>query len=447
MKLRSSIICSLIALFSLSQNIAVAQQKYSLSECIDIALKQSLQLKVDNLDLAKTDAQIKQSYSSILPNININSSYQYAPQVQANIIPAETFGGPAGMYTAARLGVAQTKYATAELTQNIFNASAFIGLKSAKILVVGNQLQMRGSREDIVYNVSATYYNIQSLLKQEELTIFMLHNTDTLLTATTSQLNAGLSTQTDVDRLTVSRDNTKANLETIQNNKEKYYNLLKVLMNIPLDQPVSVNGFTDYELTTIPIATSVVDKRTNYLNLVQRKNVAELQYRNIKAGYIPTLSFFANYGLYGYYNDANPLKTINDQYYPTSALGVRLKIPVFDGFNIRYQAQQQKIEIEKIGVQMEQTIQQNEKEVADALTDMKNNLLTYQNQTRNLALAKKVLTDINQQYQSGLVKVSDVINTTNDLQTAQNNYVTALINFRQAEMNLKKAQGILLPNN
>ncbi|HEY8936651.1 MAG TPA: TolC family protein, partial [Cyclobacteriaceae bacterium] len=146
-------VCWLIAM---AQESAKAQQTYSLQQCIETALKQSLQLKADALDLDKTNASISQAYSSLLPSISLNGSYQYAPQVQASIIPAETFGGPAGSYTAARLGVHQTKYATAELNQNLYNASALIGLKAAKILVTGNQLQIRSSQEDLVYNVSAT---------------------------------------------------------------------------------------------------------------------------------------------------------------------------------------------------------------------------------------------------------------------------------------------------
>lgn len=421
------------------------QQLYGLGQCIDIALKNSLQLKADALDLEKTDATIRQAYSALLPNIKLSGSYQYSPQVQTSVIPGETFGGDAGTYIAGRLGVPQTKNISGELTQSLYNPSAVIGLKAAKILVAGNQLQIKSSQEDLVYNVSVTYYNIQSLLKKEEFTGLSLQNTEQLLQSSIQQLNAGLATQTDVDRLTVSRDNTKADLDGIQNSKEKYYNLLKVLMNVPLNQPMGIEAFTDNEVTLIRSDDYDAMKKTNYLQLMQNKRVAELEYKNVKAGYMPTVSLFANYGLYGYNVDANPFKNINGKFYPTSTLGLKFSIPVFDGFSIKYQARQKQVEIRKLNVQAEQTLLQNDKEVADARADISSNLITYQNQKRNLALAQKVMTDINQQYQSGLVKVSDVINTTSDLQTAQNNYVNALINIKQAEISLKKAMGTLLP--
>jgi len=445
MKQRIRMIFAICGLLVITRGTVPAQQAYCLQQCIDLALHQSLQLKADALDLEKTNASIRQAYSALLPTITVNGTYQYSPQVQANVIPAETFGGQPGTYSVARLGVKQTQYATAELTQNLYNPSALIGLKAAKVVVTGNQLQIRSSQEDLVYNVSATYYNIQSLIKKEELTTLSLQNTEALLQSTTEQHKAGLATQTDVERLTVTRDNTKADLESLQNNKEKYYNLLKVLMNLPLEQSVTVDTFNDTDVTIIRESNYDPKQKTNYQQVMYNKRVAELDHRNIKAGYQPTLSLFGSYSLYGYNNAFKPLENINDKYYPASAVGIRLKLTVFDGFNIRYKAKQRQIDINKLDVQAQQTLQQNEKDVADALADIRSNLVTYENQKRNLALAQKVMTDINQQYQSGLVKVSDVINTTSDLHTAQNNYVTAIINLKQAEISLKKAQGTLLP--
>jgi len=426
-------------------SLAQVPQQYTLAQCTEIALKQSLQLKADALDLDRTTASIRQAYSALLPNISASGSYQYSPQVQTSILPASTFGGAEGTYIAGRLGIAQTKSVSAELSQNIYNASATIALKAAKVLLAGNQLQIRSTQEDLIYNVAATYYNIQSLLKQEELSRQTLQNTETLLKSTSEQLQAGIATQTDVDRLTVTRDNSKADLEGLANSTEKYFNLLKVLMNMSLDEAISIDTFTENQFSITAGSDFDAAKKTNYLQLLQNKRIAELEYKNIKAGYMPTVSLFANYGLYGYNVNANPLKNINDKFYPASTIGIKFKISIFDGFNIKYQAQKKQLEIGKFDVQARQILQQNDQDVANAQADIRSNLITYENQKRNLALAQKVLADINQQYQSGLVKVSDVINTTSDLQSAQTKYVTAMINIKQAELNLKQAQGTLLP--
>jgi len=428
---------------------AEAQKSYTLQECIDTALQKSLQLKSDNYDLAKTRAGIGEAYSSLLPSVNASGSYQYYFKLQKQLIPADVFGGAAGKYQAASLSTPQSKSLGVQMNQTLFNASSLIALKAAKVAVNLNELQIRSSKEDLVYNVSATYYNIQSILKQRALVQENLANDEALLGVTSDQLRAGLATQTDVDRLTVQRDNTSANLQNTSNSLEKQYNMLKLLMNVPLESNITViqEDYNDEEALESQRKTDIdLTRKTNYQEVLENKKVADLQRRNIKAGYMPTLSLGANYGLAGYNSNANPFQNLNSTWYPSSYVNLSLSIPIFDGFRKKYQIRQQEIVVRKYDVQAEQTLQQNRKDAADAYADLKSNYFTLQSQKRNLTLAQKVLADINTQYKSGLVKLTDAINSQSELETAQNNYITALINIRQAELNLKKANGALLNN-
>jgi outer membrane protein TolC len=427
----------------------MAQRPYTLRECIDTALQKSLQLKSDNYDLAKTQAGIGQAYSSLLPSVAASGSYQYYFKLQKQLIPSDVFGGPAGKYEATSLSTPQSKSLGVQLNQTLFNASSLIALKAAKVAVGLNELQIRSSKEDLVYNVSATYYNIQSILKQQALVRENLSNDEALLKVTTDQLKAGLATQTDLDRLTVQRDNTGATLQNTSNSLEKQYNLLKLLMNFPLGNDITVvqdEYDEDGALLSQQNKNADLTQKTNYRQVMENKKVADLQRRNIKAGYLPSLSLGANYGITGYNSTANPLKNLNNTWYPSSYVSLSLSIPIFDGFSKKYQIRQQEIAIRKYDVQAEQTLQQNRKDVADAYADLKSNYITLQSQRRNLALAQTVLADINIQYKSGLVKLTDAINSQSELETAQNNYINALINIRQAELNLKKANGTLLNN-
>ena len=427
----------------------LAQRSYTLQECIDTALKKSLQLKSDKYDLAKTQAGIGQAYSSLLPSVNASGSYQYYFKQQEQLIPAAAFGGPAGKYNATSLSTPQNKSLGLQLNQTLFNASSLIALQAAKVAVNINELQIQSTKEDLVYNVSATYYNIQSMLKQQTLLQNNLATDESLLQVTTDQFRAGLATQTDLDRLTVKRDNTRASLQNTGNSLEKLYNMLKLLINIPQQSDIAVvqdEYNEESALANQQTANGDPMQKINYRQVLENKKVADLQRRNIKAGYLPSLSLNANYGMSGYNTNANPFKNLNNTWYPSSYVGLSLSIPIFDGFNKKYQVRQQQITISKYDVAAEQTLQQNRKDMADASADLKSNYITLQSQERNLVLAQKVLNDINTQYKSGLVKLTDAINSRQELETAQNNYITALINIKQAELSLKKANGTLLKN-
>lgn len=429
----------------LSVKSSKAQRAYSLKEAIDTALNNSLQLKADNYDLEKTKASVKQARSSLLPSVSLNGSYQYQANVPVQMIPADVFGGEPGTYQASKFSVPQSKSATLQMSQPLFNASLLIALKAAKVAINLNMLQIRSSKEDLVYNVSATYYNIQTIIKQQELLKDNFANTAALLEVSSEQLKAGLATQTDVDRLTVSRDNTAASLESTVSSLEKQYNLLKLLMNLPLDRPISVVK-DDYEQVVVSLDMPNFNptQKTNYLQIQENKRVADLQRRNIKAGYLPTLSQTMSNGYSGYYSNANPFKNLNNKWYYSSSIGLTLSVPIFDGFSKKNQIRQKEMEIKKYDVQAEQTLQQNNKDAANAYADLKSNYITLQTQRRNLVLAQKVLDDINIQYKSGIAKITDVINSQTELQSAQNNFINAVINLRKAELDLKKAQGSLL---
>jgi outer membrane protein TolC len=424
-----------------------SQRPYTLQECVDTALAKSLQIKSDNYDLAKTQASIGEAYSSLLPSVSASASYQYYFQLQKQVIPASVFGGAAGKYEATSLSTPQSKSVGAQLNQTLFNASSLIALKAAKVAVGVNELQIRASKEDVVYNVSATYYNIQSILKQQALVRENLTTDEALLNVTVDQFGAGLATQTDLDRLTVQRDNTWATLQNTSNSLEKQYNMLKLLMNMSLESKITVVQ-DDYDEAGALQQKMDADltQKTNYRQVLENKKVTDLQRRNIKSGYLPSLSLGASYGLNGYNSNANPLKNINDSWYPASYVSLSLSVPLFDGFRKKYQIREQEINLRKYDVQAEQTMQQNRKDVANANADLQSNYLTLQSQKRNLVLAQKVLADINTQYKSGIVKLTDAINSQSELETAQNNYITALINIKQAELDLKKANGTLLNN-
>ncbi len=424
----------------------IAQNTYSLQSCVDAALKNNLQVEASQLDLARANAQIDKAKSGLYPNIHFSTQYQYQFKVPVQLIPADVFGGPVGVYTAAQLSVPQTKTVGLQLQQALFNPSVLIALKAAKIVVSMSDLQVKNTKEELVYNVMATYYNIQSLMAQANLLRENTQRLESLLQHLSTLQKAGLATQIDVERLSISKENTQANIEATQNTIDKYLNLLKTLMNEPLEKAIALESFQekDVPVPSTPSVFAAPSNRTNYLQVLEQKNGALLEAQNIKAGALPRLYLTGTQGFSGFYTNANPFENLNNRWYPSTAVALQLSFPIFDGFARKNDMKIKSLEIKKMDLQLQQIQQQNNQEVANALADLKSNFITYQNQKRNLLLAQKVQEDINLQYKSGLAKITDVLNTEIELKNAQNNYLGALINIKLAELNLKKAQGTLL---
>ena len=143
-----AITCFLPGLISLA-NMVQAQEVLTLTQCVDKALQQSLQLTADGYDLEKTKAGIKQQYSALLPNISGSAAYQYAFQEQTAFKPAAANGEPGGTFNTVELGIPQTKNVQVNLNQSIFNPAVTIALKAAKVAVNLNKLQIQSSKEDL----------------------------------------------------------------------------------------------------------------------------------------------------------------------------------------------------------------------------------------------------------------------------------------------------------
>jgi outer membrane protein len=131
-------------------------------------------------------------------------------KIPTQLIPESFFGGAAGKYYAGAFGTSQTTGGTVQFTQTLFNAQVLIGLKAAKVAVGLNELQVLSTKEDVVYDVVSTYYNVQTEDQQLDILMMDLANSDSLIASTKLLLDNGLSNKTSYNKLWVNRENIRA---------------------------------------------------------------------------------------------------------------------------------------------------------------------------------------------------------------------------------------------
>ena len=79
----------------------------------------------------------------------------------------------------------------------------------------------------------------------------------------------------------------------------------------------------------------------------------------------------------------------------------------------------------------------------NAKKQIDNSITTIKNQKENATLAQEVLSNTNNNYIQGLASLTDLLDAENALVEAQNNYTTALLDYRLAEIQLIKSKGEL----
>ncbi len=170
----------------------------------------------------------------------------------------------------------------------------------------------------------------------------------------------------------------------------------------------------------------------------------ELNKKATQAQGYPALSLQANYGYLGL-GDKLPWF----QPYPTaywsnfSSIGLNLSIPVFNGGSVKAKVKQAQNQLDVLEVEKRDVALALGLDYKNSKTQINNSLLTLKTQKDNVALAKEVLENIENNYKYGLASLTDLIEAENSYAQAQNNYINALLDYKLAEVKLAKSKGEL----
>lgn len=441
---------------------AVAQQQprgFSLKEAIEFATEQNITVKNTQLDATSAEARINEIKAAALPQVNIAGQVQYNPIIQKVVIPAGGFGAPASSTgTAASDGVQTIKLSTnfvgntsATLNQLLFDASYKVGLKAAATYRELAQRNIKASKITVAQQVAKAYYGVLVNEERAKLLDLNINRTDTLLYQTKAQNKQGFVEKIDVDRLEVQLNNLKSDRQNTQNLIGLSYYLLKYQMGLGVNDDITLTDrIQDIDLETL--AQDIVqDENFDYTNRIEYQTLqtqiklADYDIQNTAAKYYPRASFFANYG---YNNGRNAITDLlTKQWFNSSAVGLTVSVPVFDGFAKKYQSQQQKITLQKTqnsGIQLKNSIDLELKQANITLT---NSLQTLRTQKRNRDLAEEIVRVTRIKYQEGVGSNIEVLNAETSLREAQTNYFAALYDFLITKVDQDKARGTLYTGN
>jgi Outer membrane protein len=163
----------------------------------------------------------------------------------------------------------------------------------------------------------------------------------------------------------------------------------------------------------------------------------------ITAGYLPTLSLVGQYAYQGYREDFKNYFRSNpeNKWYSSSYIGLSLTVPIFDGFEKRSKSRQAKLDYQKTAMRIDDTKERFNVDYQNALNNYQNHKTNVERQKRNIELAEKVSRETALKYQEGLATMSYVLQDEISLSNAQAAYLSALYNFKEAELKIMSLNG------
>lgn len=321
----------LAAMASLS---ASAQQKWTLKDCIDYAMQNSITLKQAQLDKQTATETRKQSQAALLPSLSAstNQSVGYRPWQSASM-------------TTVSNGTVNNK-----VTKTYYNGT--YGINASWTVWNGNQnhnqvklnklseeqanLQMEQTANSIQERIAQLY--VQILYMNEAISV----SQQSLETSKKNEergqemVNVGKMSKADLAQLSAQRATDEYNLVEAESNLANYKLQLKQLLEITGEQDFDVampTASDQQALADIPSMTGVYEQalalRPEIKNTELALQSSDVQLKIAKAGYLPTISMTGGVGTSTSSSNSNgwgeQMKTNFD-----ASAGIGVSIPIFD---------------------------------------------------------------------------------------------------------------------
>jgi outer membrane protein TolC len=433
-------------------------------QAVEYAMQNNPTIKNAVIETEISKAKVMETTAAGLPQISGSLSVLHYPQVSNDPTKPNTqkfvlenqrgtpfydTSGTDGSPIAFGLQLANSLTGTLTATQLIFNGSYLVGLQASKTYKELTVKQLKQAKITLAEQVMKTYYLI--LVNQEKTRLLDLNllRLDSTFKETQVLFKNGFVEKIDLDRIEVALNNLRSEKQKTTRLLVLATNGLKFQMGMPVKDSIELSeNLNQVNPESILPADPTIDysKRIEYSTLQTQKQLAALSLKNIKAGYLPSLVGLATLGVNSAASKFGNLSNFSEKnrYAPYGYIGLSLSVPVFDGFQKKYQAQQARFNINKLNNGFKQLENAIDLELNQANINLANANTSLEIQKRNLKLAEEVVRVSKVKYRQGVGSNLEVTNSESSLKESQSNYYSALYDFIISKIDLDKAQGILV---
>ena len=425
----------LFLLFWISGLTVANAQILTLQQCIDTAQVNNYNLKIGRNSISIGDEKYKEARAGLIPRVSANADYKYFADLPYQLLPLSVFGGPDGQFKEARFGVPHNMNANVQLTMPLYNAQVFGAIQTSKIASELTHLQLKKTEEQVFFEIANLYYNASILYHQEAFIDSNLLNSKLLLNNMKLLHEQLLVKGTDLSKseLQVTQLNTQK--EAVNSKYQQILNALKFAMGLSIERNIQIDPTLQFQLPVDYQTFSSIDVRVSEI----QNHLLKVELNTLKKSKLPMISLFGTYGTTGFGYDKQPNSFL--KFYPVGFAGLQLSFPLFNGAVSQQKVNQKRFELNNNALQSSLLNEQNAMQVKNAKLQLnlaQRSIKTISDQL-NLAQSIYMQTLIQQKYQTA--SLNDVLLSDNALREAQQTYLSAVVDYLKADLELKKLTG------
>lgn len=417
---------------------SVKAQVWSLQQCIDTAQVYNKKLQVNRNDIAIGEQREKEAKANLNPKVTANADYKYFTNLPYQLLPLNALNpaAPEGEFRAAQFGVPHNINLNLQLSMPLYNPQLYGAIQTTKIASEWIELQYQKLEEQIFFDISNLYYNAQILHHQLAFIDSNLINAERLF-KNMQLLNEQLLVKgSDVSKVKLQVAQLTSQKEGVKSKYEQVLNALKFTIGLSLENNLQIetnilyeNSFEYSSLSTLDFRMAIIKNR--WLGL-------ELNTLN-KSRYLPSLNLFANFGTMGFGYNGKPNGFLD--FYSIGFAGIQLSYPLFSGTVTERKINQKTLELKNNELQMGLINEQNYLQVENAKLQRKTAKNTVETLTEQIQLAQIIYEQTIVQQKLGTATLTDILLADNSLREAQQTYLSAVIDYLKADLELKKFTG------
>lgn len=402
---------------------------YTLEHCIDIGLKNNIQMLQARNDVKRSETFQTEAYGEFLPGISARGSWTRYDREQIG------FRGD-GIFT-SRNSYSYNVQAGLTLFDGMRNFNtvdqSLLNFKSAEQGLIR-------TREDIVFRIQQSYYNT---LRFKQLTTVAESN----LERSRGQLDriremnaVGSVPQADVYRQQVTVGNDELSLIEARNNYQNSLVDFQALLGIEPspdfqleeeDTPFVIDDAAMHTYRTglgsfSEMVTAAIETRADFRQAELNVRSAEKGVSIARSGHFPSVSAFAQYTW-------NNLELADFEVYDRFFYGISVSVPIFSNFQISSNVQRSKIMLwntEYVSEQLRRTIST---EIMRAMNNLEMAEKNVEISGNKLQSAREDQRTAQERYNLGAGTLLDLITANANLTLAEADVVNATFNYLTAQ--------------
>jgi outer membrane protein TolC len=406
----------------------------SLQEAIDRGLKQNLGALLSNADIRSARGQRWEQLSALLPHATL-APYVAMSKINLGELGLTSLPGAAALPDA--VGPFSYFDSRGSVTQSVFDWKSINATRAATQNVKAAEYSYKDARDLVVLAVGFVYLQAIADEARIETSQAQVNTAQALFNQATDQVNSGTSPAIDALRAQVELQTRQQQLIQAKNNLAIQKLTVARVIGFAPGQEFELTDKSPYQpiasITAEEAVKRAYDSRSDYRAAMADVRAAQFSRRAATAGYLPSLSFNADYGAAG----SHPSTA-------TQVYDVRgtLTIPIFQGGAVHGDVLQADARLEQSRDRLDNLRAQIDADVRTALLNLQSSEELVNVARSNIDLSEETLAQSRDRFTAGVADTVEVVQSQEAVAAAHEQYISSLYIFNYAKISLARAIGM-----